>query len=116
MTRSRAPALIAGLTMLAASPATAAGPSDLFYERTLVSVAGARCKLFEPSVAAALTAAGRQAKGAALRAGADPDALDAAEGRARSRGRAVACNSKDLALAAGRVRKGFEGYSAIRTM
>ncbi|OYX35832.1 MAG: hypothetical protein B7Y99_02870 [Caulobacterales bacterium 32-69-10] len=116
MNRRRAPALTAVLTLLAGWPAVAAGPSDLFYERTLVGVAGARCKLFEPSVTAALTAAGRQAKGAALRAGVDPDVLDAAERRAKSRGRTVPCNSKDLAVAAQRVRKGFEGYSHIRTM
>lgn len=115
MNRRRALALAAALALLAAQPAAAA-PSDLFYERTLMGVAGGRCKLFEPAVAAALAASGRQAKGAALRAGADPDTLDAAEARARSRGRAVPCESDDLAVAAARVRKGFEGYSAIRTM
>jgi hypothetical protein len=116
MSARRAPLLIAALACLPAWPAAGAAASDLFYERTLMSVAGARCKLFEPSVAAALYASGRQARGAALRAGIDPDALGAAEARAKARARTVACNSKDLAVAAARVRKGFEGYSAIQTM
>lgn len=116
MTARRAPALLAALVLSGAWPAAGAAPSDLFYERTLMSAAGARCRLFEPSVAAALTASGRQAKGAALRAGTDPDVLNAAESRARARARAVVCNSKDLVLAAARVRKGFEGYSVIQVM
>jgi hypothetical protein len=116
MTARRAPLLIAALACIAPWPAAGATASDLFYERTLMSAAGARCKLFEPSVAAALFASGRQARGAALRAGADPDVLGAAEARAKGRARTVACNSKDLALAAARVRKGFEGYSVIQTM
>ena len=76
-TRLLTPVLI--LCVIGAWPqgARAGGASDLFYERSLMSAAGARCKLFDSGTAAALAASGRQARGAALRAGADPDALDA---------------------------------------
>jgi hypothetical protein len=81
-----------------------------------MSAAGARCKLFDADVAAALTAGARQARGAALRAGVDQDDLDAAASRARARAAGVPCASPDLATAAARVRKGFEGYGQIKTM
>ncbi|HTI67710.1 MAG TPA: hypothetical protein VL460_09235 [Caulobacteraceae bacterium] len=118
MTARRAPLLLAPLVALAAwaAPAAANTPSDLFYERSLMSAAGARCHLFDTGVAAALLASSRQAKGAALRAGVDPDVLSAAESRARNRAAGVPCASPDLATAAARVRKGFEGYSQIKTM
>jgi hypothetical protein len=109
-----APLLLLTTAWPAAS--AAATPSDLFYERSLMSAAGARCGLFDPAVASALLASSRQAKGAALRAGADADALASAEQRARRRAAGVPCASRDLAVAAARVRKAFEGYSVIRTM
>lgn len=114
--RARLPAPLLALLALAAWPAAANTASDLFYERSLISAAGARCNLFEPSVASALVAAGRQARGAALRAGVDVDALDAAGARARSKAAGLPCSSPDLATVAARVKKGFEGYSAIKTM
>ena len=107
---------ISSLLAIAPASARANTPSDLFYERSLMSAAGARCGLFDSSVAAALLASGRQARGAALRAGIDPDTLAAAETRAKARAAGVPCASPDLALAASRVRKGFEGYSQIKTM
>lgn len=115
MTR-RAAALALLLAASTAAPSLAAGATELFYERSLMSAAGARCKLFEPSIAAALVASGRQARGAALRGGIDPAALDAAEARARNRAAAASCGSPDLAVAAERVRKGFAGYSRVEIM
>ena len=103
-------------SLLAVAPSLAASPADLFYERTLMSAAGARCGLFEPAIAAALAASGRQAKGAALRAGIDPAVLNGAEDRARDRALAVPCRSADLGLAAERVRKAFAGYAQLKTM
>lgn len=110
----RAAALLFGL--FAAAPSLAAGPADLFYERTLMSAAGARCGLFEPPIAAALAASARQARGAALRAGIDPAALNAARDRAQDRAAVIACRSADLAVAADRVRKAFAGYAQLKTM
>lgn len=118
MTVRRALRLFAPLLALAACPgaAWANTPSELFYERSLMSAAGARCGLFDPAVASALLSSSRQAHGAALRRGVDADALAAAEARARRRAAGVACASPDLAVAAQRVRKAFEGYSQIKTM
>ena len=52
-------------------------PADAYYERTVMSVADARCRLFTPEIASALSAARAQARGAALRAGADGASLRA---------------------------------------
>jgi len=103
---------------LAAVPAASlAQPAvSLLYERTLMSTADARCHLFTPPIASALTAAMEQARGAALRAGAsDPD-LDAAQDRARAKAQSVACNNPDLQLAAARVRQAFDGYAQLIRM
>src|ERR1700758_2248360 len=63
---------------LAASPGFAhAQILDLVYERTVMTAADARCDLFTPEISAALAAAQAQAHGAALRAGAAPDAVRA---------------------------------------
>jgi hypothetical protein len=115
--RPSSPLLIV-LATFAVWPTVAAAnaASDLFYERSLMSAAGARCGLFDPSIAAALTASSRQARGAALRAGADADALAAAETRAKAKAATASCASADLALAAGRVREAFAGYSRLNTM
>ena len=65
-------------------------------------------------MSAALAAAQAQAHGAALRAGATAAALKSLEQRARDKAEATDCASRDLALAAGRVRDGFAGYSRLQ--
>jgi hypothetical protein len=90
-----------------------AQPADLFYERTVMSAADARCGLFAPDVAAALAAATAQAHGAALRAGTSSDSLRATERQARAKAANTDCRSKDMTLAAGRVRNAFAGFSKI---
>ena len=114
--RLLAPLIAVSLIGTGPATASAGSASDLFYERSLMSAAGARCKLFDPSIASALAASGRQARGAALRAGADPDALDALESRAQDRAGTVACNSADMATVAKRVRTAFAGYATMNSM
>lgn len=92
------------------------GALDLLYERTVMSAADSRCRLFHPRIAAALNASRIQARGAALRAGTSPETIAETERRARARAAGAACNSKDLTLAAGRVRTGFDGYSKLARM
>ncbi len=103
---------------MAAVPAAAlAQPAvSLLYERTLMSAADARCRLFTPQIASALDAAMEQARGAALLAGAGEAQLDAAQTRARTTAASVACNSPDLQLAATRVRQAFDGYAQLIRM
>jgi hypothetical protein len=111
--------LSAGLWLaLAAMPAlaTAEAPSDLYYERALMHFADGRCRLFTPELASALGAAEAQARGAALRAGASPDQLQAVSARAAGTASRLSCRSSDLQLAAARVRQGFDGYSRLLRM
>lgn len=108
---SRPVALAAGLLALAALPAAAGDLAAVLYERTLMREAGARCKLFAPPVQAGLAAGAAQARGAALRAGADPRALDGAAARAADRALREPCGSPDLRIAAQRVRAAFLGWS-----
>jgi hypothetical protein len=112
--RARAWALAAGL--LAPSLAVAAPASTLFYERTVMLAADARCGLFDPAIASALAAAQAQARGAALRSGLDRRALDGIEAEARTRAGAADCRSADIATAAGRVRQAFAGYAQLTRM
>ena len=93
-----------------------AQPVDLFYERTVMSAADARCDLFAPAVSAALAAAAAQARGASLRAGTSAGALRQVEDAARAKAAAVGCASPDIALAASRVRNAFAGFSKISTL
>lgn len=106
----------ATLMLVAPRVARAAGPADLYYERTLMARAGSRCALFDPRMEDALAASARQARGAALRGGADPAGLASAGGRATAKADAVACDSPDLKRAAARVRAGFAGWASLRTM
>lgn len=108
--------LLTAALLCAAAPAQAAGPGALFYERTLMSAAGARCSLFAPPVAAALQAGAAQARGAALRSGAPLSSLSETERRARAKAASVNCADPDLKLAATRVRDGFTGYSKLPRM
>ena len=112
---NRAATILAGVLGLAlgAAPKTAAASSalDLYYQRAVMSDADVRCRLFSPEIASTLNAARAQARGAALRAGADGDAVQQAADRARAMANRSPCNSRDLATAAGRVRTAFDGYS-----
>ena len=108
--------LILGAALVAAPAMASAGSLDLFYERTVMSAADGRCSLFTPQVESALEAARAQARGAALRAGADRGALAATEQRARSRAAATPCDSPDLKIAADRVRLAFDGYAKLIRM
>lgn len=102
--------------LLAPSLAHAAVPVGLVYDRTLMSVAGDRCHLFAPDVAAALKAGAAQAKGAALRAGADPADVRGAEMRATAKALLVPCNSRDLSIAADRVRGAYRSFAQMQRM
>ena len=110
----RRAAVILGLAlMLTPLSVRASGASDLFYERAVMSGADARCRLFTPDIAAALNAGKAQARGAALRAGADNAFLLKLAAQAKATADSVPCASADLAKAAARVRSGFDGYSRL---
>jgi hypothetical protein len=105
-----------GLSVGLAAPALGQPAADLFYERTVMSVADARCHLFDRPTASALQAGASQARGAALRAGSTAKDLRAIQQRAAAKAAGVACASPDLTLAAGRVRTGFAGYARLQKM
>lgn len=110
-------AAIALAAMLAAPTAPrAAEAADQLYERTLMTAADARCRLFAPQIAAALDAARAQARGATLRSGVSEPQVAALEQRARAKAASAACNSKDITLAASRVKAAFDGYAQMQTM
>jgi len=98
------------------APTAQAAALDLFYERTVMSVADHRCNLFAPTVTVALDAARLQARGAALRAGIDQDVLKDTARQATLRSNSVACQSSDLMLAASRVKSAFAAYSRLTRM
>lgn len=95
---------------LAATPAVA-GPAEVYFERSLIGAADARCNLFEPLTRRALAAGAAQARGAALTAGAGERALEAARVRAETRAGALSCDDPELALVAERVRSAFEAWA-----
>ncbi|WP_369060893.1 hypothetical protein ABOZ73_03910 [Caulobacter sp. 73W] len=97
----------------AGGPARAASALDLYFERTVMLAADGRCRLFTPQMRAALASGQAQARGAALRAGATPDQITATAGRAQAAAGRAACGSKDMTVAARRVRDGFEGYARL---
>lgn len=106
-----------GAGLVLAAPALAhASAASLYYERTVMRAADARCRLFSPEIAAALAASSLQAHGAALRAGVDLRDLDAAARRANGVVSGLSCAAPGLAVAAERVRKAFDGYARISTM
>ena len=105
-------ALLAGAIVLVA-PAARAGAVDLYYERALMAEAGVKCGLFTPQVQSALVSAREQARGAALRSGVAVRDIQATRDRALSRAHSAGCDSRDIALAAQRVRSGFEGYARL---
>ncbi|MGA0601622.1 hypothetical protein ACO2Q3_13035 [Caulobacter sp. KR2-114] len=111
-------AALAGLAIMVSVPAgrAVAGPADLYYERTVMVVAGQRCALFTPELLAALASAQLQARGAALRAGAPVAQLDATAERARARAEASGCGSADIRTAADRVRTAFRDYQQLKSL
>ena len=104
------------LCVVSAPALAQAGVLDVFYERTVMTAANARCGLFAAPVAAALDAGRAQARNAALRAGSDKTILEATELRARAKAGRTACDSPDLTVAAARVRNAFEGYAKLTRM
>src|SRR5580704_953279 len=102
-----AQAAAAALCILAVGPALAATPAaNLFYQRAVMTAADGACRLFAPDVGTALAASKAQARGAALRSGADPASLAAAEAQAASAG-VAGCRSPEIAAAAEQVRAAF---------
>jgi hypothetical protein len=111
-----AQAAVAALGLVAVGPALAATPAaNLFYERAVMTAADGACRLFAPDVATALAASKAQARGAALRSGADPASLTAAEAQAAAAG-AAGCRSANMAAAAQQVRSAFAGYAHLDRM
>ena len=110
-------ALAAAMSLLAAGLGQAATPGgQAYYERALMQAADARCHLFPPQLGSALAAAAAQARGAALRAGATNKGLAVLAVQATTKQAGLPCTSKDLAVAAGRVRGAFDGYSKLIRM
>ncbi|HLK24820.1 MAG TPA: hypothetical protein VKT30_09190 [Caulobacteraceae bacterium] len=105
-----------GLLSLAAPGLAQATAADAYYERALMAAADQRCRLFTPQLASALQAAEAQARGAALRSGFSGGQLAQVEARAEAKVAGVACNSRDIALAATRVRTAFEDYAKLVRM
>lgn len=104
------------LGVLAVGPALASTPAaDLFYERAVMTAADGACRLFAPDVGVALAASKAQARGAALRSGADPTSLAALEAQAGAEGSA-GCGSANIAAAAQQVRSAFAGYAHLDHM
>jgi hypothetical protein len=109
-------AAAAALSAAAAGPALSATPAaNLFYERALMTAADQACRLFAPDVSAALAAAKAQARGAALRSGADTASLAGLEAQASTAG-AAGCRSPGVIAAAAQVRAAFAGYAALNEM
>ena len=103
--------------MLAAAPMQAwADAAQTFYERSFVLAANQRCGLFTAPVRSALTAAQRQARGAALRAGTAATALNETEARARARAGSVACDNPELRTVKNRVEGAFAGWVRMPRM
>lgn len=114
--RATAALAAAGLTLAAPAAALANGAAEVFYERSVMSAAGARCRLFAPDISAALEASRAQARGAALRGGADAAALARLQAKAEQKAASVGCASPDMRLVAGRVRTAFDGYAKLYRM
>jgi hypothetical protein len=105
-----------GLAIAAAPCVALAQPTDLFFERTVMTAADGRCSLFTPEVSAALAAGAAQARSAALRAGADAKTLSAREAAARRYAAQLNCASSQVRAEAARVQQAFSGYSRVTRM
>jgi hypothetical protein len=100
----------------AVGPALAATPAaTLFYQRAVMTAADGACRLFAPDIGAALVASKAQARGAALRSGADAASLAAVEAQASNAG-AAGCRTPEIAAAAQQVRAAFASYSHLDHM
>lgn len=108
--------VLANALALLSAPAGAAEPGDLYVERAAVRALDGRCDLFEPRLADALEAAAAQARGAALRAGADPVALESRRRAAEARARRAPCDSADAQLVRDRVRAAFGDWARTPRM
>ena len=108
--------LAGALSLAAISPASAAPALDLFYQRALMTSADQYCRLFAPDVAQALAASKAQARGAALRSGANAAELAVLEARAGAQAAAAGCRSPAIAAAADQVRQAFAGYANLDSM
>ena len=75
-----------------------------------------RCRLFTPNLAAALKAATFQARGAAIRAGAEDLDMDAEAARAKDAADRVACNDPDLAVVQTRIASAYSAWAGLRRM
>tara|TARA_R110002167_G_scaffold18526_10_gene69299 strand:- start:1332 stop:2171 length:840 start_codon:yes stop_codon:yes gene_type:complete len=104
------------VALVAAPGAALAQPTAPYYERSFVLAADARCDLFKPDVAAALSAATQQARSAALRAGTREADLRAAADRALIRARSVSCSDPQLATVRQRVEHAFVGWTRLPRM
>ena len=109
-------AAVAGAVLTAAPAPAAASAGDVYFERSVMAAADARCRLFTPEIGSALRVAQAQARGAALRGGGAEAALRLSAEAARLRAAGVACASPDLAVVASRVRGAFEGYGRLARM
>jgi hypothetical protein len=105
-----------GLAIAAAPCVALAQPTDLFFERTVMTAADGRCGLFTPEVSAALAAGAAQARGAALRAGVDTKTLSARSAAARRYAAQLNCKSPQVLAEAARVQQAFSGYSRVTRM
>lgn len=101
--------------VMAATPALA-GPAEVYFERSLVAEAGGRCGLFDAATFHALQAGAAQARGSALTAGVPEAQVELQRSRASARAGQIACDDPELALVAERVRDGFAGWAAMRSM
>ena len=110
--RVAALALVAGVPRLA----SAASAPSIYYERQVMVAADARCRLFSPEIASALSVSTLQAKGAALRAGSSAETLRAVAERARVAAYSTPCDGPDLRRARDRVRDAFAGYARTTWM
>lgn len=99
-----------------ADAAAARAHASTYYDRAFVLAADARCRLFEAPVRAALTAAERQARGAALRAGASVQELADTAARAQARASTVACSDPALLQVRDRVAHAFAGWTRTPRM
>lgn len=114
--RPLAQAMIAAV-LIAAGPTTAfAAATDAYYERSFVLAVNERCRLFQPSLAAALSASTWQARSAALRAGVAERTLGETAARARMRATATPCGSPELRTVGARVEDAFQGWSRTARM
>jgi hypothetical protein len=111
-----AAAALGAACVIAAPVLAGAHPSSLYYERSLMVAAGARCNLFTPQIRSALEAGAHQARGAALRAGMAMADVKQVRARALAKASAVSCTSPDLRTAAGRVRSAFEAWARMTRM